>query len=357
MQTARLRPTREDRPAFLIVGVLAIVWIIAYSNLQPLADWLTYTLMGLSRESQIGQAINFFVYDVPKILLLLSGMIFAISVLQTFLNPNKVRTAVEKRGEGVGNVLAAMFGALTPFCSCSSVPLFIGFVQAGIPLGITFSFLITSPIMNEVAFVMLLGLFGWQVALLYLVSGILIGVVAGWLLGRMKLERYVEGMVYEAAARKKPTTMLEEQLTWTDRFERAAENTRDIVRKVWLFVVIGIGIGAFIHGFVPEDALTEIMGADAWWSVPVAVLVGIPMYSNAVGIIPIISAMLSKGAALGTALAFMMSVVALSLPEIIILRRVLKPRLIAIFVAVVASGIIVTGYLFNVAMQQLLILW
>lgn len=347
MQRAQLKPTREDRPAFLIVGVLAVVWIIAYGNLQPIADWLTYTIMGLSHESHIGQALNFFIYDVPKILLLLSGMIFLITVLQTFIDPAKVRAAVEKRGEGAGNVLAAMFGAITPFCSCSSVPLFIGFVQVGIPLGITFSFLITSPIMNEVAFVMLLGLFGWQVALMYLISGILIGIVAGWLLGRMKLERYVEGMVYEINPSNKPAQMLEEQLTWSDRFERAAEGTRDIVGKVWLFVIVGIGIGAFIHGFVPEDALTEIMGADAWWSVPAAVLLGIPLYSNAVGIIPIVSAMLGKGAALGTALAFMMSVVALSLPETIILRRVLKPRLVAIFVGVVAFGIMLTGYLFN----------
>lgn len=347
MQIAQIRPTREDRPAFLMVGVLALVWIIAYNNLQPIADWLTYTLLGLSHESQIGEALNFFIYDVPKILLLLSGIIFLITVLQTFLDANKVRAAVEKRGEGVGNLLAALFGALTPFCSCSSVPLFIGFVQAGIPLGITFSFLITSPIMNEVAFVMLLGLFGWQVALMYLISGILIGVIAGWLLGRMKLERYVEGMVYEIKAGNKPAQMLEEKLTWTDRFERAAENTRDIVRKVWLFVIVGIGIGAFIHGFVPQDALTEIMGAGAWWSIPAAVVLGIPLYSNAVGIIPIVSAMLGKGAALGTVLAFMMSVVALSLPEMIILRRVLKPRLVAIFVGVVALSIMLTGYLFN----------
>lgn len=347
MQLAQLRPTREDRPAFLLVGLLAVIWIIAYSNLQPFADWLTYTVLGFDHESPLGEALNFFIYDVPKILLLLSGMIFLITVLQTFLDPVKVRAAVEKRGEGVGNVLAAMFGALTPFCSCSSVPLFIGFVQAGIPLGITFSFLITSPIMNQVAFIMLLGLFGWQVALLYLVSGILIGTTAGIILGRLKLERYVEGMVYATKAGGRSAQVLEERLTWSDRFERAADSTRDIVRKVWLFVIVGIGIGAFIHGFVPEDALTQVMGTGAWWSVPAAVVLGIPLYSNAVGIIPIVSAMLGKGAALGTALAFMMSVVALSLPEMIILRRVLKPRLIVIFVGVVALSIILTGYLFN----------
>jgi uncharacterized protein len=347
MHIAQLRPTREDRPAFVIVGLLAVVWIVVYSNLQPIADWITFTLLRLNRESQLGEALNFFIYDVPKILLLLSGMIFLITVLQTFLDAAKVRAAVEKRGEGVGNVMAAMFGAITPFCSCSSVPLFIGFVQAGIPLGITFSFLITSPIMNQVAFVMLLGLFGWQVALMYLVSGISIGVIAGFILGRMKLERHVEGLVYQTKASSNEVQVLEEKLTWSDRFERAADSTRDIVRKVWLFVIVGIGIGAFIHGFVPEEALTEVMGTGAWWSVPAAVVLGIPLYSNAAGVIPIVSAMLGKGAALGTVLAFMMSVVALSLPEIIILRRVLKPRLIAIFIGVVALGIILTGYLFN----------
>lgn len=337
-----------DRRAFVIVGLLAIVWIILYNNLQPIADWITYTLLNLSHESRLGESLNFFIYDVPKILLLLSGMIFLITLVQTFIDTNKVRAVVEKRGEGVGNVMAAVFGAITPFCSCSSVPLFIGFVQAGIPLGITFSFLITSPIMNEVAFVLLLGLFGWQVALLYLVSGITIGVVAGLILGRMKLENQVEDFVYAIKSKGNQSgTVLEEKLTWLERFQQAGESTREIVGKVWLFVIIGIGIGAFIHGFVPEDALTEIMGAGAWWSVPVAVLLGIPLYSNAAGIIPIVSALLGKGAALGTVLAFMMSVVALSLPEMIILRKVLKPRLIAIFISVVAISIVITGYLFN----------
>ncbi len=336
-----------ERRAFTLVGLLAIVWVIIYSNLQPIADWVTYTVLGFSHDSQLGEALNFFIYDVPKILLLLSGMIFLITLAQTFINTEKVRAAVEKRGEGVGNLMAAAFGALTPFCSCSSVPLFIGFVQAGIPLGITFSFLITSPIMNEVAFVMLLGLFGWQVALLYLVSGIAIGVIAGLVLGRLRLERYVEDFVYATRPRSGQRGVTDQKLTWIERFQQAAETTREIVSRVWLFVIIGIGIGAFIHGFVPEDALTGIMGADAWWSVPAAVLVGIPLYSNAAGIIPIVSALLGKGAALGTALAFMMSVVALSLPELIILRKVLKPRLIAIFVGVVAVSIILTGYLFN----------
>lgn len=344
---SRLIPAGNDRRSFVLLGGAAALWWIAYSNLQASADLLTYNLLGLDANSHLGTSVNFFLYDVPKILLLLSGMIFLITVLQTFMNPERVRELVNKRGEGIGNVFAALFGALTPFCSCSSVPLFIGFVEAGIPLGITFSFLVTSPIMNEVAFVLLLGLFGWKVALLYLASGISIGVISGIILGRMKLERYVEGFVYEIKAKGNRPRGLDEQLTWTERFERALENTRDIVGKVWLFVMIGIAIGAVIHGFVPEDALTGIMGKGAWWSVPISALLGIPLYSNAAGIIPIVSALLDKGAALGTVLAFMMSVVALSLPEMIILRRVLKPRLIVIFVGVVAASIVITGYLFN----------
>lgn len=347
MYFSRFAQIRTDRAAFALVALLAVVWFFLYSNLQPIADWITYSLLGLSKESQIGEALNFFIYDVPKLLLLLSGMIFLITLLQTFINTEKVRALVEKRGEGVGNLMAAAFGALTPFCSCSSVPLFIGFVQAGIPLGITFSFLITSPIMNEVAFVMLLGLFGWEVALLYLVSGITIGVLVGLLLGRLKLERYVEPFVYNIKPRSGQGGALLQKLSWLERFQQAAAATGEIVGRVWLFVILGIGIGAFIHGFVPEAALSDIMGAGAWWSVPASVLIGIPLYSNAAGVIPIVSALLGKGAALGTALAFMMSVVALSLPEMIILRKVLKPHLIAIFVGVVALGIMITGYLFN----------
>lgn len=354
MHLAQLKPTHEDQRSFFIVGILAIIWVIVYNNLQSIADWITYTLLNMNHESPIGESLNFFIYDVPKILLLLSGMIFLITLIQTFINTEKVRAVVEQRGEGVGNVMASLFGAITPFCSCSSVPLFIGFVQAGIPLGITFSFLITSPLMNEVAFVLLLGLFGWKIALLYLASGITIGIVAGLILGRMKLERYVEDFVYAIKAKNPQTIAIdEEMLTWVERFQQAAESTREIVGKVWLFVIIGIGIGAFIHGFVPEDALTSIMGAGAWWSVPAAVLLGIPLYSNAAGVIPIVSAMLGKGAALGTVLAFMMSVVALSLPEMIILRKVLKPRLIIIFVAVVSVSIIFTGYFFNLVINAL----
>jgi uncharacterized membrane protein YraQ (UPF0718 family) len=228
------------------------------------------------------------------------------------------------------------------------VPLFIGFVQAGIPLGITLTFLITSPLISEVAFVLLIGMFGWKIALLYLISGTTIGMISGFILGRMKLERYVEGFVYDIKPRSGVQMALEEKLTWEERINRSAESTREIVSKVWLYVIVGIAIGAGIHGFVPQNALTGIMGKDAWWSVPVSVLIGIPLYSNPAGIIPIVSALLGKGASLGTVLAFMMSVIALSLPEAIILRRVLKPQLIAIFIGVIAVAIIITGYLFNI---------
>lgn len=346
----RLHMTRGDFGLLAKLIVAALAWWAAYTALPAASQWLTYDVIGLAHGSHLGESVAFFLYDVPKLLLLLSGMIFVISLVQTFIDTQKVRVLVEKRGEGVGNLMAALFGAITPFCSCSSVPLFIGFVQAGIPLGITFSFLITSPLMNEVAFVLLIGLFGWKIAGLYLLTGVTIGVISGLILGRLKLERYVEGFVYEMKARGAPGVVLEEELTWPERVGRALDSTREIVGKVWLYVIVGIAIGAGIHGFVPQDALTGIMGKGAWWSVPVSVLLGIPLYSNAAGIIPIVSALLAKGASLGTVLAFMMSVVGLSLPEAIILRRVLKPQLIAIFIGVIGVAIILTGYLFNLVL-------
>jgi uncharacterized membrane protein YraQ (UPF0718 family) len=291
--------------------------------------------------------VAFFLYDVPKILLLLSGMIFLISILRTFFSPERTRALLGGKRQGIGNVLAAMLGIVTPFCSCSAVPLFIGFVESGIPLGVTFSFLIAAPLINEVAVVMLFGLFGWKVAGLYIVSGLIISIIAGMIIGRLKLERYVEDFVWKMQANG---GVVGEKLTWSDRIQRAWVSVKEIVAKVWLYVVIGIAVGAAIHGFVPESALASIMGKQAWWSVPAAVLLGIPLYSNAAGVIPIVSALMEKGACLGTVLAFMMAVVGLSLPETIILRRVLKPQLIAVFIGTVALGIIITGYLFNLIM-------
>jgi len=339
-------PTELPWKKFVLVGLSLVIWLVAYNIIEPFAHWIAYNLLAQPEGSHLGEALAFFFYDVPKLFLLLSGMIFIITLFQTFIDTQKVRTLVEKRGEGVGNLMAALFGAITPFCSCSSVPLFIGFVQAGIPLGVTFSFLITSPLMNEVAFVLLIGLFGWKVAGLYLLSGVSIGILSGLILGRLKLERYVEGFVYEIKPRAN-VEMVENEMTWSERISRAWDSTKEIVGKVFWFVIIGIGIGAFIHGYVPQDALTGIMGKSAWWSVPVSVLAGIPLYSNAAGIVPIVSALLAKGASLGTVLAFMMSVVGLSLPEAIILRRVLKPQLIAIFISVIGVAIILTGYMFN----------
>jgi len=333
---------QRNKPVFLILA--AAIWIGAYNLTQPLANWLTFSLLGLDPSSQLGESLAFFFYDVPKILLLLSGMVFVISIIRTFFSPERARKMLGGKREGLGNGLAAMLGIVTPFCSCSAVPLFIGFVESGIPLGMTFSFLIAAPTINEIALVMLFGLFGWKVALLYVVSGLVISIVAGIVIGRLNLERYVEDFVWQL---QRKSAGFEEQFTWDRRIDSAVESVKEIVGKVWLYVVIGIAVGAGIHGYVPESALVEIMGKQAWWSVPAAVLIGVPLYSNAVGVMPVVSALVEKGAALGTALAFMMAVVGLSLPELIILRRVLKPQLIAVFVGTVAIAIILTGYLFN----------
>ena len=342
-QTSHKQPWQMG--ALLVVIVVA--WFVVYNLIQPLANWLTYSLIRIQTGSHLGESVAFFLYDVPKILLLLSGMIFLISIVRTFFSPERTRALLGGKRQGIGNVLASMLGIVTPFCSCSAVPLFIGFVESGIPLGVTFSFLIAAPTINEVAVVMLYGLFGWRVAGLYIVSGLIIAILAGAIIGRLKLERYVEDFVWKLQA---SDGIEGEKLAWSDRILRAWESVKEIVGKVWLYVVIGIAVGAGIHGYVPESALAGIMGKQAWWSVPAAVLLGVPLYSNAAGVIPIVSALMEKGASLGTVLAFMMSVVGLSLPETIILRRVLKPQLIAVFVGTVALAIIITGYLFNLVM-------
>lgn len=336
----------QSRRFALPLGALALVaWWLLYTSLEPLSRWLTTRIAGLSLDTHLGAAVQFFLYDTPKVLLLLTLVVFAVGIVRTFFTPARTRRILAGKNETLGNVLAALLGIVTPFCSCSAVPLFIGFVTAGIPLGVTFSFLIAAPMVNEVALVLLFGLFGWQVALLYLSTGLLIAMVAGWTLGRLKLERHVEDWVYAIPTAAQAGT--DETLTWEDRIHAGRDAVREIVGKVWPFVVLGIAVGAGIHGYVPADFLASFMGADAWWSVPLAVLLGIPMYANAAGIIPIVEALLGKGAALGTVLAFMMAVIALSLPEMIILRKVLKPALIATFVAVVGCGILLVGYLFN----------
>jgi hypothetical protein len=279
------------------------------------------------------------------VLLLLTIVVFGVGIVTTFFTPTRTRRILAGQRESVGNALAAMLGIVTPFCSCSAIPLFIGFVTAGIPLGVTFSFLIAAPMVNEVALGLLLGLLGWKVAALYLVTGLTIAVVAGWVIGRLKMEKHVEGWVSTVHAGQSGDDP--DRLSMRQRVHAGLLHVKDIVGKVWKWIVLGIGVGAFIHGYVPEGYLAAIMGEGAWWSVPIAVLIGVPMYSNAAGMIPVVEALLAKGAALGTALAFMMSVIALSLPETIILRKVLKIRLIATFVGVVALGILSVGYLFN----------
>jgi uncharacterized membrane protein YraQ (UPF0718 family) len=329
---------------FATLAIVVLAWLAAYNVIQPLADWLSYSALGLSRDSRLGESLAFFLYDVPKILLLLSGMVFAISIVRTFFSPERTRALLGGKREGVGNVFAALLGIVTPFCSCSAVPLFIGFVESGIPLGVTFSFLIAAPTINEVAIILLLGLFGWKVAGLYIASGLVVAIAAGFVIGRLKMEHHVADFVWKI---HRSGDVVEEKLTWPDRIERAWESVKEIVGKVWLYVVIGIAVGAGIHGYVPEDALASILGAQAWWSVPLAVLIGIPLYSNAAGIVPIVGTLIEKGASVGTALAFMMSVIGLSLPEAVILKRVLKMPLLVTFFAVIAIAIILTGYLFN----------
>jgi uncharacterized membrane protein YraQ (UPF0718 family) len=310
---------------------------------QKTVDRLVYDLMGLSPASPAGAAVDFFIYDTVKIFVLLAAVIFVVAVIRSFFPPEKVRRLLARIPAFDGNVMAALLGTVTPFCSCSAVPLFIGFVEAGIPLGVTFSFLISSPMVNEVALVMLWGLFGWKVAALYLASGLAIAVACGALLGGMRLEKYVEGYVY----RIRSGGPVQPDPSWKDRLAYAAAYVREIVGKVWLYAVAGIAIGALMHGYAPADFLSKAAGPGNFFAVPVATLVGVPLYSNAAGVIPIVKVLMDKGMAIGTALAFMMAVTALSLPEAIILRKVLKLRLLVVYFGIVAAGIMLTGYLFN----------
>ena len=333
----------NQRPRLFLV-VAAVVWFVAFQALTPLSEMLT-ALLSVERDSHLGGALQFFFYDTPKVLLLLTGVVFVMGMINSYFTPERTRALLAGRAEGVGNVLAASLGVVTPFCSCSAVPLFIGFVQAGVPLGITFSFLIAAPMVNEVALALLLGLFGWKIAGLYLGLGLAVAIVSGWAIGRLHMEAHLEDWVRNMPRLK--AAVGADAVTLAERVKAGFASVREIVGRVWPYVVAGIAIGATIHGYVPEDFMAGLMGKEVWWSVPVAVLIGVPMYSNAAGIIPIVEALLAKGAALGTVLAFMMSVIALSLPEMVILRKVLKMRLIATFAAVVASGILLVGYVFN----------
>ncbi|MGV6812520.1 MAG: permease [Brevirhabdus sp.] len=350
MSTDISTPDQPHRAEWLWhAGVVAFValWWLVYHRLVAFSEWVT-ALFPVARDSHTGEAIAFFFYDVPKVLMLLTLIVFAMGVVRSFFSAEKTRALLSGKRLGVGNALSAGLGILTPFCSCSAVPLFIGFVSAGVPLGVTFSFLIAAPMVNEVALILLWGLVGWQVAVVYLAFGLGIAIVAGFAIGALKLEGWLQPWVREIHAGGGMAAMAEEKLSLVDRYRYGVTAVKEIFAKVWIWIIAGIAMGALIHGYVPEDLMVRIMGADAWWSVPAAVVMGIPMYTNAAGVIPIVEALLGKGAALGTVLAFMMSVIALSLPEMIILKQVLTLRLIAVFVGVVGSGILAVGFLFNV---------
>jgi uncharacterized membrane protein YraQ (UPF0718 family) len=311
--------------------------------LKSFADYIVFNLIGLIPGSRFGEALNFYIYDTLKIFLLLSTIIFVVAVIRSSFPPEKTRRILSHKRVYIGNVLAALLGIVTPFCSCSAVPLFIGFVESGVPLGVTFSFLISSPMVNEVALIMLWGLFGWKIALIYIGSGLVVAIVAGIVIGRLKMERYVQDYVWEMQVGNAEITVMNLQ----QRLDYAKQYTMDLLKKIWPYVVIGVGLGAFIHGYVPQDFLVRWAGRDNPFAVPVAVVLGVPLYSNAAGVIPIVQALMEKGMAIGTVLAFMMAVTALSLPEAVILKNVLKNRLLAVFFGIVAVAIICVGYLFN----------
>jgi uncharacterized membrane protein YraQ (UPF0718 family) len=337
---------RRARPPFpLVVGVAVVGWVVAWFAAAPVAAWFAFDLLGLEPGSHLGEAVAFFAFDVPKVLLLLLGIVTVVTLIRGFFPPEKVRGALAGRGEVAGTVAAASFGIVTPFCSCSAVPLFIGFVEAGVPLGVTFAFLISSPMVNEVALVLLWGLFGPAIALVYMAAGLTVAIVGGLVIGRLHMERYVEDYVWSLQGAGGASIELER--TWEGRIREAWTYTKDLVRRILPYILVGIGIGAFIHGFVPTELVVAIGGPGNPLAVPLVVLIAIPLYSNAAGTIPIVQALLGKGMALGTTLAFMMAVAAISLPEFIILKKVIKTPLIAVFAAIVTVGILFVGYLFN----------
>lgn len=329
----------------LLSIALVPVWFLVYHYLQPFTNWLIDDLLRLEKGAHLTESIRFFVFEVPKVLMLLTLIIFFVGIIRTFFTPESTRKRLAGKKTFTGNVIASALGIVTPFCSCSAIPLFLGFVESGVPLGVTFSFLIASPMINEVAVVLLYGLFGWKVALIYVVTGLLIAIISGWIIGWLKLEKWVEPWVYKV--RVGDGADAGERTTWNERILLGYNAVKEIVGKVWFYILIGIAVGAGAHGYVPEEYMASLMGKSAWYSVPLSILIGIPLYSNAAGIVPIVSVLLEKGASLGTSLAFMMAVIGLSLPEMIILRKVLKLPLIITFAGVVGTGIMIVGYLFN----------
>jgi hypothetical protein len=335
---------RPHAPFWLVVFGATVLWLVAWFLALPLSTWFAFDVLGLDPASQLGQAVAFFVYDVPKVLLLLTGIVTLVSFLRSFVSPERVRSALAGRNAAVGTIAAAGFGIITPFCSCSAVPLFIGFLKAGVPLGVTFAFLVASPMVNEIAIVLLWGLVGPQLTIAYVVAGLTVAIASGLIIGRLRLERYVEDYVWAIPA---GGVVIDEHSTTEDRLREAWRSTLDIVGRIWPWVVIGIAAGAFIHGFVPTELVVQIGGEGNPLAVPALVALGVPLYSNAAGTIPIIEALLGKGLPIGSALAFMMAITALSFPEMVILRKVMRTRLLATFVAIVAGGIIVIGSVFN----------
>lgn len=321
------------------------VWIVLYKYLHEISDFIVFRIFQMAPEKHLTEALRFFIFEVPKVLMLLVLIIFFVGIIRTYFSPEKTRKALEGKSLFAGNVMASLLGIVTPFCSCSAIPLFLGFVEAGIPLGVTFSFLIAAPMINEVALVLLIGLFGWKVALIYVLTGLFIAIMAGFILEKLKLTRYVADWVYKTHARQ--SLEEEESMTFGQRISAGGVVVKEIVGKIWIYILLGIAVGAGAHGFVPDEYLAGALGNQYWYSVPLAILVGIPLYSNAAGIIPIVSVLIEKGVTLGTALAFMMSVIGLSLPEIIILKKVLKWQLIGFFVGIVALGILIVGLIFN----------
>lgn len=310
-----------------------------------MADWFINSVLGMTKGEHLTEALRFFVFEFPKVILLLTLIIFLVGIIRTFFTPERTRKALEGKKTFTGNVMAATLGIVTPFCSCSAIPLFLGFVESGVPLGVTFSFLIAAPMINEVAIVLLYGMFGWKVAAIYVGTGLAIAILAGWVIGLLKLEKWVEPWVYQTQMGSSED--IEEKLSISKRIQLGYDAVKEIVGKVWLYVALGILVGAGAHGYVPEEFMATLMGKSAWYSIPLSVLIGIPLYSNAAGIVPIVSVLIEKGASLGTALAFMMSVIGLSLPEMVILRKVLKLPLIFTFIGIVGVGIMIVGYLFN----------
>lgn len=333
----------------IVFGIVGIyLWWRLYRFLPQFASTLTYSWMRIGKGTHLGNAVEFFLYDTPKVIMLLTLVVFFVGIIRSFFTPERTRSVLSGRSELFGNILAAFLGIVTPFCSCSAIPLFIGFVTAGVPLGVTFSFLISAPMVNEIALALLYGLLGWKIAALYMGTGLFIAISAGWIIGRLQLENHIEDWVTRMDAVSGGIEDI--RMTWKDRITAGREAVREIIGRVWIYVLIGIAVGAVIHGYVPEGFMASIMGKGTWWSVPFAIIMGVPMYSNAAGIIPVVEALLGKGAALGTVLAFMMSVIALSLPEMVILRKVLKLRLIGAFIGVVTGGILFVGYLFNLVL-------